>query len=63
MKVIHNEKIDSINHNAVTFLRVEINDLLAVVKEVYESIANLAWIDEFKDDFIKDSFMARARVL
>lgn len=60
MKVIEYKKIDTSNHQSVTYIRVEPNDLSATVQNIIIEINNLSWISKFEDEWVQECFLERA---
>jgi len=54
--IIENKKIEP----HITFIRINPNDIALTLREVFESIANLSWINKFDDNYTRRSFSARA---
>jgi hypothetical protein len=55
-KIIDNLKIE----DHITFIRIHPTDIKVTLREIFESISNLAWINSFDEDYIKDGFRVRA---
>lgn len=55
--ISENRKLD----NHITFLRIKPNDINLTLMEVFESLSDLSWIDNFDKDYMKDSFRLRAQ--
>lgn len=56
--IIDNKKIES----HITFIRIDPKDIKATLKEVFESLSNLSWLNDFDKKYAKDSFQVRAEV-
>lgn len=56
--IIENKEID----NNVRFLRIDVDEncLVETLREVFVSLANLSWINNFDETYVKDSFSVRA---
>ncbi|TAJ13463.1 hypothetical protein DMA11_08595 [Marinilabiliaceae bacterium JC017] len=55
-EIVDNSKLD----NHITFIRINPTDIKVTLREVFNSIANMAWISSFDEDYIKDGFKVRA---
>lgn len=55
-KIVDVNKIDK----HITFIRINPTDIKVTLREVLESISNIAWISSFDEDYIKDGFKVRA---
>lgn len=44
----------------VTFLRIDPTDIKLTLKNIIESLSDLAWISSFDQDYLRDSFLKRA---
>ncbi|TDQ23888.1 hypothetical protein [Tenacibaculum caenipelagi] len=54
--IIYNNKID----DHITFIRINPTDIKVTLREIFNSISNIAWISSFDEDYIKDGFKVRA---
>lgn len=54
--ILDRQKIDS----HITFIRIEPTNIAVTLHEVVSSLSNLAWISNFDQDYIKNSFKKRA---
>jgi hypothetical protein len=61
MKILDIKKIDTSNHDKVTFIRIEPITLEATVTDIILNLSNLSWISKFDDEYIRESFIARAK--
>lgn len=55
-KIVDVIKIDK----HITFIRINPTDIKVTLREVLDSISNIAWISSFDEDYIKDGFEVRA---
>ena len=44
----------------ISFIRINPTNIELTLKEVFESLANLCWINDFDKDYVKQSFQVRA---
>lgn len=44
----------------ITFIRINPTDIKVTLREVFDSISNIAWISSFDEDYIKEGFKVRA---
>jgi hypothetical protein len=54
---MYNQKIEP----HITFIRINPDDIALTLREVFESLANLSWINSFDDDYVRSSFLTRAQ--
>lgn len=54
--IVDNLKIDS----HITFIRINPTSIELTLKEVFISLSDLSWINNFDKDYVKDSFKVRA---
>jgi hypothetical protein len=52
------EKIQIEPH--ILFIRIEPTDIQVTLREVFNSLSNLAWISDFDKPYIQDAFQVRA---
>lgn len=60
MKILDCKKIDEKNHERVTFIRIDPENINITLKEMFLVLADLSWIASFDQEFIKQSFFTRA---
>ncbi len=60
MKILDFRKIDELNHNKVTFIRVEPIDLQATLTDIINTLSDLSWISRFDKEYIREGFKERA---
>jgi hypothetical protein len=60
MKIHEFKKIAQINHNRVTFIRIEPISLQKTLTNIIKSLSDLSWLNAFDQEFFKESFKARA---
>lgn len=56
--IIDNIKIE----NHIRFIRINPTNIELTLKEVFSSLANLSWINDFDKDYVRQSFQTRADV-
>lgn len=56
--IIEHRNIDS----HITFIRIKPNDLGLTLKEIFESLSDLSWINNFDQGYLKSSFRQRASI-
>ncbi len=54
------KNIDTENHSRVVFIRVEPIDLQSTLKNIIDMLFNLSWINQFDEEYVRDSFKERA---
>ncbi|TLX72615.1 hypothetical protein E9993_17415 [Labilibacter sediminis] len=54
--IIDRTKID----DHISFIRINPTDIKVTLREVFDSIANVAWISSFDEDYVRDGFRVRA---
>lgn len=55
--IIDHQKID----DHVTYIRIDPIDISLTLKEVFSSLSDLAWISNFDEEYLKQSFEIRAK--
>jgi hypothetical protein len=55
--IIEHQKIDK----HITYIRIDPVDVALTLREVFLSLSDLAWINKFDEDYLKDSFTVRAQ--
>lgn len=60
MRILDVKKIDTNNHNRVTFIRVEPIDLQETLMDIICKLSDLSWISRFDEEYIREGFRARA---
>lgn len=54
--IVDNRKIEP----HITFIRINPDDVAVTLREVFESLSNLSWINDFDAEYIRASFKVRA---
>lgn len=54
--IIEHQKIDA----HITYIRIDPVDITLTLKEVFSSLSDLAWISQFDEDYLQNSFAVRA---
>lgn len=57
-EITEHKKIDT----HITFIRLKPNDLSITLNEIFLSLSNLSWLDNFDADYLKSSYEKRARI-
>jgi len=57
-KIVNHQKIEA----HITFIRITPTDIALTLKEVFDSLADLAWISQFDKPYLRDSFKKRAQL-
>lgn len=60
MKIIETKKIDVENNDAITYIRIEPEDLSATLRDIITSLSDLSWISRFDKTYMRHSFQKRA---
>lgn len=60
MKVIECKKIDTENHDSITYIRIEPENLSVTLKDIITSLSDLSWISRFDKLYIRSIFQKRA---
>ncbi len=60
MRIIEIIKINNVDHNRVTFIRLEPIDLQVTLTDIINRISDLSWLSSFDANFIRESFRERA---
>jgi hypothetical protein len=61
MKIIEIKKIDTKNHNKITFIKVESENSKDILQEIFHTLSDLSWIYKFDKEYIRNSFSERAK--
>lgn len=61
MKVIDFQSVCTDKHNRAFFIRVEPENLKSTLADIINILSNLSWISRFDEEYIRESFEARAR--
>lgn len=61
MKILEVKKIDELNHDKVTFIRIEPDNLQQTLENIFQTLSDLSWIDKFDQEYARDSFYERAK--
>lgn len=54
--IVDNQKIEP----HITFIRINPDDVALTLREVFESLSNLSWINDFDAEYVRASFTVRA---
>ncbi len=60
MKIIDNLKIPIDNHERITFIRVDPEDLNITILNIIKEINNFSWIYKFDKNYVREGFLAKA---
>ncbi len=60
MRLLETKKIDEKRHNKVTFIRIEPLNIQNTLENIVERLSDLSWISKFDEEYIRESFLARA---
>lgn len=54
--IIHHQEIEK----HITFIRINPTDIALTLKDVFESLSNLSWLNSFDEEYLRKGFQVRA---
>ncbi len=60
MKIHDFIRLDNVNHDRVTFIRIEPLNLQKTLTDIINTLSDLSWLNAFDQEFFRESFQARA---
>ncbi|MFI3236663.1 MAG: hypothetical protein R3Y47_01390 [Lachnospiraceae bacterium] len=60
MKILECRKIDTDNHDNITYLRIDPEDISETLRDIIVSLSDMSWISRFDKPYIRNSFLKHA---
>lgn len=60
MKILEVKQIVAKNHEHITYIRIDSENIQETLAHILDELLNLSWISTFDEDYIRDSYRQRA---